>query len=127
MNLLWVPGLPCRLPSTGALRQDGRGLRGFGHARELTADGWEQAEDRSHEKEQAFHRTDQMERAAVHSTFANKHRKLTLRDWQDILGHLNPSAGNTLKSAASSASPTPWRQICVMRYARSARQKHSAT
>ncbi|CAN0480906.1 unnamed protein product [Discosporangium mesarthrocarpum] len=49
---------------------------------------------------QAFHRTGQTDRAAVHATFANENRKLTLRDWHDILGHLSPSAVTHLEKSS---------------------------
>ncbi|CAN0497636.1 unnamed protein product, partial [Discosporangium mesarthrocarpum] len=41
---------------------------------------------------QAFPGSIKADRAEANATFANKHQKLTLRDWHDILRHINPTA-----------------------------------
>ncbi|CAN0342578.1 unnamed protein product, partial [Discosporangium mesarthrocarpum] len=86
----------CRLLSTGALHRDvgefvDLGMRESYLEPDGNASKIALMEEHAFLTFQALHRTDETERPAVHATLAKKHKKLTLRDWHDILGHINPS------------------------------------
>ncbi|CAN0510724.1 unnamed protein product, partial [Discosporangium mesarthrocarpum] len=96
-NVLWVTGLPCRLPSTGVLRRDGGEFVDSGIRESYLQLSGKTTKIPLEEKGafltlQAFPGSIRTDRAEAHVTFTNKHQKLTLRDWHDILGHINPTA-----------------------------------
>ncbi|CAN0495127.1 unnamed protein product, partial [Discosporangium mesarthrocarpum] len=101
-NVPWVPGLPCRLLSTDVLRRDGGEFVDSGIRKSYLQLSGKTLKIPLEEKEafltlQAFPGSIQTDRAEAHATFANKHQKLTLRNWHDILGHINPTAIKNLE------------------------------
>ena len=96
-NVLWVPGIPCRILSTGTIRRDGGEFVDSSTKDcylRFTKDGPKILLD---EKKgflvlQASLRTEINGQVSAHASFANKKQRLTLKQWHDTLGHIDPAA-----------------------------------
>ena len=96
-DVLWVPGIPCRLLSTGTIRRNGGEfvessskqsyLRIERNGPKITLN-----ERKGFLTLAASVRASNKKQASVHASFANKKQRLTLKEWHEILGHIDPSA-----------------------------------
>ncbi|CAM9872319.1 unnamed protein product, partial [Sphacelaria rigidula] len=77
-DVLWVPGLPCRLLSTGTIRRDGG---------EFVDSG----------RKESYLRGMANMRHRAHASFGNKKQRLTLNEWHNTLGHIDPAATKHLE------------------------------
>ena len=96
-NVLWAPEIPCRILSTGTIRRDGGEfidsstkdcyLRFKKDEPRILLD-----EKKGFLVLQASLRTEINGQASAHASFANKKQRLTLKQWHDTLGHIDPAA-----------------------------------
>ncbi|CAM9581103.1 unnamed protein product [Sphacelaria rigidula] len=101
-DVLWVPGLPCRLLSTGTIRRDGGEFMDFGRKEiylRFRKDGPKIpiAENRGFLTLSASLQGDGKHAASAHASFANKKQRLALKEWHDPLGHIDPAATKHLE------------------------------
>ncbi|CAN0021700.1 unnamed protein product, partial [Choristocarpus tenellus] len=95
-DVLWVPGLPCRILSMGSIRRNG-GEFMDSQTKERYLWASKNSPKKNLQKWGGFLNLtgtiitmEQESRASAART--NQKQRLTLKDWHNILGHINPSA-----------------------------------
>ncbi|CAN0439419.1 unnamed protein product [Discosporangium mesarthrocarpum] len=96
-GVLWVPGLPCRLLSTGCVRRKGGEFVDSGIRRSYIKPSRDARKIYLVERGaflllEGSLQVAKKTRATANASYANKHQRLTLRDWHNILVHINPFA-----------------------------------
>ena len=96
-NVLWVPGLPCRLLSTGVIRREGGE-----YVDSSLQKSYIRLKHGAHkimlEEKKGFLtlsgriRVKENKQASAQASFANRKERLTLKDWHNVLGHIDPAA-----------------------------------
>ena len=96
-DVLWVPGLPCQLLSTGSIRRDGGEFVDSGRKESylrFRQDGPKipLAKNKGFLTLSASLQGSGKHAASAHASFTNKKQRLTLKQWHGTLGHINPAA-----------------------------------
>ena len=96
-DVVWIPGRPCELLSTGTIRRDGREFVESGTNKSylrFRKDGQKipLAETGNILTLSGSVQGNGNYAASAHASFANKKQRLTLKEWRDILGHIDSAA-----------------------------------
>ena len=131
-DVLWVPGLPCRLLSTGSIRRDGGEFVDSGRKEcylRFRQDGPKipLAESERFLTLLASLQGSGKHAASAHASFANKKQRLTLKQWHDTLGHIDPAAIKHLEKRGPILLILRWHPTCAAASARNASPRRSAT